>query len=119
MIIRLLIPLNYIKIDFVSQFKNLILVKFKLFRAYFEDWQNVCERHGSHVGHKSRKPFTGFTMSNYDTGARLQILISSDLKPTCQVNQAPSTAYKVLGMLKNTIVRKDAKTSKKLYTCGL
>lgn len=79
-----------------------------------------------HIG-KSNPKHT-YSMLDNETGLRfpleetvcerdLGILVSNDLKPSCQVNHAASTANKVLGMLKNTFVNRDAKIWKKLYTC--
>lgn len=75
-----------------------------------------------HIGRSN--PRHTYTMMDYETGTRipldetdcerdLGILISNDLNPTSQVNKAASTANKVLGMLKNTLVSRDAKMWKK------
>lgn len=79
-----------------------------------------------HIGKSN--PKHAYTMLDPQLGARfslaetvcerdLGVLVSNDLKPTCQVNKAASTANKVLGMLRNTFVSRDAKIWKKLYTC--
>lgn len=46
----------------------------------------------------------------------LGVLISNDMKPSCQANKAASKANSILSMLKNTFVYKDAALWKKLYT---
>lgn len=57
------------------------------------------------------------TLNETNCERDLGIFLSSDLKPTNQVNHAASTANKILGMLKNTFVNRDMHIWKKLYTC--
>jgi hypothetical protein len=77
-----------------------------------------------HIGKRNRK--VTYTMGDHDSDNSsilqstdcerdLGVLISSDLKPSNQVNKAASKANSILGMLKRTFTNRDKETWSKLY----
>ena len=87
---------------------------------------NIGKCEVMHVGKRNRRK--KYTMIDYDSKSRIDlnspdcerdlgVLISSDFKPTNQVNKAASKANSMIGLLKRTFVNRDAQTWSKLYKC--
>ena len=87
---------------------------------------NVTKCKIMHTGKNNPKAI--FTMLDYSTNQRiiitvttcerdLGILLSNDLKPTCQTNKVAANANFMLYSLKNAFTLRDANLWKKLYIC--